>query len=324
MMYAEKVKKGANVAPMTHPFQPTNPKHSSQPLQSKSVLSSRVADASANRPVSRNPNVLNFNFSGIDIDVQEVANILSKQYPESFRLIPIRRAGFYELAFESDVDLEQLAKQGLVYKNHSIPVSTTSKPMENYLLVTLENTPILSEKSLAKLLETKLLEYGELLDLRLMFYPNTHLLTSKALAFYDLSKSPEVTKRLPKFINFDASSDSPMFLSWKGAPIQCSNCEAVGHIRAKCPKLHPQLTSFNPISHNTSSFKRQRDSYESIHASDSSTLFSSKPNLSEVTHKVPMSNFRSRVPQTPKDRTMTSTISLQATPPVQKVSTITG
>ncbi|KAI8050368.1 hypothetical protein BDF22DRAFT_657379 [Syncephalis plumigaleata] len=226
------------------------------------------------------------------------------------------------------MDVEQLVKRGLTYKNHSVPVSTTSKPMKNQLLVTLENTPFLREEDVAKLLETELLKYGELIDLRLTYYPNTTYLTSKALAFYDLSKSPEVTKRLPKSITFDTVADKPTYLSWKGAPIQCFNCEEMGHFRAKCPKRYPQPTPPTPTSPNTPSFKRQRDSYESNHASDNITNAttsspSSRSSISEdtptlkATPKVPTSNFKSKASQMPKSQATASTISLQTTTPCQ-------
>ncbi|KAI8053336.1 hypothetical protein BDF22DRAFT_743259 [Syncephalis plumigaleata] len=232
------------------------------------------SDSSANRPVSRNPNILNFNFNGIDIEEYEIVEILYKQYPEAY--------------------VEQVAKRDLTYKNHSIPVSATFKPLENSLLVTLINIPILSEEPLANLLETELLKYGELLDLRLTYYPNTTFLSPKALAFYDLSKSPEVVNKLPKSIIFDTISSSPM-----------------------------QWTTFEPNAQNY--IHTQRNSYEGSYAPDRITTTrtlssSSKPNISEgsssskTTSKVPTTSIlKSQASQTPNSQATASTAPEQAT-----------
>jgi hypothetical protein len=139
-----------------------------------------------------------------------------------------------EVSFKQHIKLADVESAGFSFNSASIPIHRTYQQKLNLLLVTLLNTPVCDAESLAKYLRSELAKYGVVHDVRLCYWPDTPgYLMPRALALFDLDKSPDTPTRLPSFIHCPETG-AIITLRWKDAPVACNYCKQIGHTVAEC------------------------------------------------------------------------------------------
>jgi hypothetical protein len=177
-------------------------------------------------------------------NTKELSLLLREQYPEGLglRTRDVNKTTKYlEVSFRTAAEREAALKKNFVFQGKNVEVSRTYPKDTTIVRVSVNNLPYEDEKTLKENMSKIFAEYGEILEMGVLFSVHGHWFTGRGFVTLNLLQGKTYRTLIPQIPSWE--EDETLKLTFTGMKPTCSRCHVTDHVFGNCPIMTKQVKS---------------------------------------------------------------------------------